>query len=125
MLRLLPRRDTDLFILEDYIIRQSYDSILVVFHFGTIDGRSPGRKTQHMTRYDSLIGKRVELSYRAGDMLLSAAGVVVADSGESVSLEDRFTQRGILKTLRVEVPYPCIVRIAEAEAAQPLDQATP
>jgi hypothetical protein len=75
-----------------------------------------------MARYTSLIGKRMEVSYRAGDILLSAAGVLVTDSGESVYLEEHFVQRGSPKTLRIEIPYPCIVRMTEAQA---LNQANP
>jgi hypothetical protein len=78
-----------------------------------------------MARHTSLIGKRVEASYRAGDILLSAAGTLVADSGQSVYLEEHFTQRGNSKTLRIEIPYPCIVRIAEAAETQAPNQASP
>lgn len=109
---------------EGHIIEQSHSSIFALPYFGTIDGYSLSCKTRRMARYNSLIGKRVEVNYRAGDILLSSAGVVVADSGESVYLEDRFTQRGNLKTLRIEIPYPCIVHIAEAARVEAPNQAT-
>jgi hypothetical protein len=70
-----------------------------------------------MARHTSLIGKRVEVSYRAGDILLSAVGALVADSGQSVYLEERFIQHGNSKTLRIEIPYPYIVRMAEVAEA--------
>lgn len=76
-----------------------------------------------MARYTSLIGKRVEVSYRAGDILLSAAGALVADSGEAIYVEEHFVQRGNSKTLRIEIPYPCILRMAEAAGAQSPNQA--
>jgi hypothetical protein len=78
-----------------------------------------------MAGYTSLIGKRVEVSCRAGDILLSAVGALVADSGQSVYVEEHFIQRGNSKTLRIEIPYPCIVRIAEAAEAQVRNQTTP
>ena len=66
-----------------------------------------------MARYKSLIGKQVEISYRAGEIQLPATGVLMADSGLSVYLEDRFVQRGKEKTLRLEIPYQCIVSLSE------------
>jgi len=78
-----------------------------------------------MARFSSLIGKRVQVNYRAGDILLSAVGALVADSGQSVYLEEHFVQRGNSKTLRTEIPYPCIVRLAEAAEAQAPNQANP
>jgi hypothetical protein len=76
-----------------------------------------------MPRYTSLIGKRVEVNYRAGDIHLSAAGALVADSGRSVYLEERFVQRGVSKMLRTEIPYPCIVSLAEAAGTPASNQA--
>jgi hypothetical protein len=67
-----------------------------------------------MGRYQSLVGKRVEAHYRAGDMQLSAAGTLVSDSGKSLFLEDRFMQAGKEKTLRVEIPYQYLIAIEES-----------
>ena len=73
-----------------------------------------------MSRYTSLLGKRVEVSYRAGVIHPTASGTLVVDSGVSVYLEDHFTQRGKEKTLRLGIPYSCIIRLIEiAEPAVP------
>ncbi len=68
-----------------------------------------------MGRYQSLVGKRVEAHYRAGDLQLSATGTLVSDSGESVFLEDRFIQSGKEKTLRVEIPYQYLIAMEESK----------
>ncbi|MGB0034749.1 MAG: hypothetical protein WBP79_04660, partial [Candidatus Acidiferrales bacterium] len=62
-----------------------------------------------MESYSSLVGKRVEAHYRAGDMNLSAIGILESDSGKSIFLEERFTQGGREKKMRVEIPYECII----------------
>ena len=71
------------------------------------------------TRYAALLGKRVEAYYRAGDLQMSAVGNLVADNGKSVFVEERFSQSGKGKTLRVEIPYDYIVRIAETNGESP------
>jgi hypothetical protein len=58
-----------------------------------------------MGRYESLVGKRVEVHYRAGEMQLSAFGTLVSDTGKSVFVEEHFSQGGRSKTLRLEIPY--------------------
>lgn len=68
-------------------------------------------KLASMARYSALLGHRVEVQYRAGDLLLPAAGTLAADSGRSVFLEQKFDQHGQVKTFRWEIPYQCIVRI--------------
>jgi hypothetical protein len=71
-----------------------------------------------MARYSSLLGHRVEVHYRAGDILLPASGTLVADSGRSIFLEQHLMQRGLLKHFRWEIPYQYIVRLEQvAEAA--------
>lgn len=70
-----------------------------------------------MARYFALLGKRVEVQYRAGDIFLPAAGTLAADSGKSIFLEEHFCQRGTVKTFRWEIPYQCIVRLGEIPAA--------
>ena len=72
-----------------------------------------------MARYFELLGQRVEVHYRASDILLSATGTLAADSGKSIFLEEHFTQRGQVKTFRWEIPYPCIIRLAESPAPPP------
>jgi hypothetical protein len=66
-----------------------------------------------MDRYIQLVGKRVEAHYRASDIELSVEGTLVADSAKSVSIEERYTQGGRDKTIRIEIPYDYIIRISE------------
>jgi hypothetical protein len=73
-------------------------------------------------RYASLLGKRVEAYYRAGDLQMSAIGFLTADNGISISIEERFSQYGKEKMLRVEIPYDYIVRVVEANDDPPPSQ---
>jgi hypothetical protein len=66
-----------------------------------------------MARYSPFLGRRVEVQYRAGDILLPASGILVADSGRSIFLEQNFEQRGQHKHFRWEIPYQYLVRIEE------------
>jgi hypothetical protein len=66
-----------------------------------------------MARYSTFLGRRVEVQYRAGDILLPASGIFVADSGRSIFLEQNFEQRGRHNHFRWEIPYQCLVRIEE------------
>jgi hypothetical protein len=73
-----------------------------------------------MERYASFVGKRVEAHYRSADIHLFAVGVIVADNGKAVFLEDRFASGGKEKTIRLEIPYTHIVRVVElAATAEP------
>lgn len=69
-----------------------------------------------MAQYSALVGKRVEVQYRAGDVYLPATAVLVADSGKSIFLEERLVQKGVVQAFRWEIPYPNIVRIRELPA---------
>lgn len=64
-----------------------------------------------MPEFTSLIGKRVEVNYRAGDIRMTATGTLAVDSGEFIRVEDRLSQSGREKTVRVEIPYPSLVRV--------------
>jgi hypothetical protein len=66
-----------------------------------------------MARYSAFLGRKVEVQYRAGDILLPASGTFVADSGRSIFLEQNFEQRGQHKHFRWEIPYQYLVRIEE------------
>jgi hypothetical protein len=66
-----------------------------------------------MARYSAFLGRRVEVQYRAGDILLPASGTFVADSGRSIFLEQNFEQRGQHKHFRWEIPYQYLIRIEE------------
>jgi hypothetical protein len=75
-----------------------------------------------MGQYSALVGKRVEARYRTADIHLSAVGTLVSDSGKSIFLEDRFSQGGRQKTMRVEIPYQFVIRVSEthAEPSRPM-----
>src|SRR5215475_6569387 len=81
----------------------------------TIDARTCAHQTRRMARYSAFLGRAVNVLYRAGDLCLPASGTFVADSGRSIFLEQHFEQCGQLKNFRWEIPYPCIVRLEEAE----------
>src|SRR5215467_4772685 len=67
----------------------------------------------NMARYSAFLGRKVEVQYRAGDILLPASGTFVADSGRSIFLEQHFEQKGQQKHFRWEIPYQYIVRLEE------------
>jgi hypothetical protein len=66
-----------------------------------------------MARYSAFLGRKVEVQYRAGDILLPASGIFVADTGRSIFLEQNFEQKGQHKHFRWEIPYQYLVRIEE------------
>ncbi|MFZ0618210.1 MAG: hypothetical protein WBS18_03485 [Candidatus Acidiferrales bacterium] len=70
-----------------------------------------------MERYASFIGKRVEAHYRAADIHLSAVGTLVSDTGKSIFIEERFSQGGREKTMRLEIPYDFVMSVAHAKPA--------
>ena len=74
-----------------------------------------------MARYSALLGKRVEAHYRAGDMQLSTTGTLASDTGKVIFVEEHFSSGGKEKTMRVEIPYAYVIRVAEMrdEATQP------
>ena len=72
-----------------------------------------------MARYSLFLGRRVEVHYRAGDILLPASGTFVADSGRSIFLEQHLIQHGQQKNFRWEIPYQYIVRLEEAKDPPP------
>jgi|SRR6516164_1554682 hypothetical protein len=65
-----------------------------------------------MASYTQFLGRIVTVQYRAGDMLLSAYGSFVGDSGRSIFLEQHVEQRGKRSYFRWEIPYQYIHRIA-------------
>lgn len=68
-----------------------------------------------IARYSSLIGKRVEVHYRAGELQFSAYGTLTSDDGKTISVEEHFVQEGKKKTLRVDIPYDYVIRITEID----------
>jgi hypothetical protein len=77
-----------------------------------------------MARYSQFLGRRVEVQYRAGDIVLPASGLFVADSGRSIFLEQNLEQRG-LKHFRWEIPYQYLVKIEEIPETVPASAASP
>ena len=75
-----------------------------------------------MARYASLMGKRVEVHYRAGDITLPATARLVADCGRSIFLEEHYVLRGRVQTFRWEIPYNCILRLEESHKPEPQTQ---
>ena len=73
-----------------------------------------------MSRYHALLGRRVEVQYRAGDVVLPATGTLAADSGRSIFLEERISQRGQIKSFRWEIPYVCILSLDENFSPAPV-----
>jgi sporulation protein YlmC with PRC-barrel domain len=67
-----------------------------------------------MTRYSSLVGKRVEAQYRVADIHQKSVGTLVIDTGRSVIVEEHLVQGERKKTMRVEIPYEYVIRIVEA-----------
>lgn len=53
---------------------------------------------------------------------MSAVGVLVADDGKSMFVEERFSQSGKEKTLRVEIPYDYIIRVVETNGDPPASE---
>ncbi|HEY7826486.1 MAG TPA: hypothetical protein VIC00_06645 [Candidatus Acidoferrales bacterium] len=78
-----------------------------------------------MDRFASFMGKRVQVHYRTADMNLSAAGILVSDNGKSLFLEEKFSQSGRNKTMRVEIPHECVIRLALAPADESATQSGP
>jgi len=67
-----------------------------------------------MTRYSSLVGKRVEAQYRVADIHQKSVWTLVIDTGRSVIVEEHLVQGERKKTMRVEIPYEYVIRIVEA-----------
>ncbi len=77
-----------------------------------------------MGRYSKLEGKRVEAHYRASDIELSVEGALVSDTGKAIFIEERNSHDGRQKTMRIEIPYQFIIRIAEKFAQAQANTAT-
>jgi hypothetical protein len=65
-----------------------------------------------MADFAQYVGKRIELHYQTGEKCLPAAGLLVADSGRSIFLQEQFTQP-VGGEFRWEIPYACIVSLWE------------
>src|ERR1700757_3174737 len=78
-----------------------------------------------MARYSAFLGRRVEVRYRAGDILLPASGTFVADSGRSIFLEQSFLQHGQSRHFRWEIPYQYLVRLEKRKDDEGADGGRP
>jgi hypothetical protein len=67
-----------------------------------------------VAQYANLLGRRVEVFYRAGGMVLPATGTLAADSGKSIFLEEHLGQQQQMKTFRWEIPYESIIKLTES-----------
>jgi hypothetical protein len=67
-----------------------------------------------MARYSALLGRRVEVVYRAGEIRVSASGTLAADSGKSIFIEQQHARGNSTSTFRWEIPYQCIQRVYES-----------
>ncbi len=66
-----------------------------------------------MTRYSSLLGRRIEVVYRIGAVHLLGVGVLLADSGKLIFVGQRLDQQGSTKVFQWKIPYACIVQLKE------------
>jgi len=55
--------------------------------------------------YSDYLGATVTVQYRLGEIVLSATGVLVGDSGRSIFLEQHLEQGGKRNYFRWEIPY--------------------
>jgi hypothetical protein len=73
-------------------------------------------QTVLMARYSALLGRRVEVHYRNGEILMPVTGTLAADSGKSIFLEEHFQHQQQVKSFRWEIPYRAIVNLSESPA---------
>ena len=72
-----------------------------------------------MARYSALLGRRIQVHYRSGEIILPATGTLAADSGKSIFLEEQIVQGSGLKKFRWEISYMQIVRLTESSMPRP------
>jgi hypothetical protein len=66
-----------------------------------------------MSRYVSFMGKRVEAQYRVANIHQKSVGMLVADTGRCIVIEEHLLLGERKKTMRVEIPYEYAIRLAE------------
>jgi len=67
-----------------------------------------------MARYSALLGRRVEVHYRSGDVVLPVTGTLAADSGRSIFLQEIFQCAGQVQSFRWEIFYRSILSLVES-----------
>jgi hypothetical protein len=71
----------------------------------------PGHGT--LGKHATFVGKRVEARYRAENLSHHVKGRLALDTGTSIFIEDRFSEDGREKTMRIEIPCEFILRVVE------------
>jgi len=66
-----------------------------------------------MGRYVAFMGKRVEAQYRVANIHQKSVGMLVADTGRCIVIEEHLLLGERKKTMRVEIPYEYVIRLAE------------
>jgi hypothetical protein len=66
-----------------------------------------------MSRYVSFVGKRVEAQYRVANIHQKSVGMLVADTGRCIVIEEHLLLGERKKTMRVEIPYEYVIRLAD------------
>ena len=66
-----------------------------------------------MAAYSQFLGRTVTVEYRVGEVLQTASGTFVGDSGRSIFLEQHIEQRGRKNYFRWEIPYQYVHLIHE------------
>ena len=69
-----------------------------------------------MARYSGLLGRRVEVHYRSGDVIMPVTGTLAADSGKSIFLQEIFQDGERVRSFRWEIFYRSIVNIVESSS---------
>lgn len=70
-----------------------------------LTGCSQVSRLRRVAAYSHYLNATVSVWYRLGDILLSASGVFVGDSGRSIFLEQHLELRGRRNYFRWEIPY--------------------
>ncbi|MFZ3216041.1 MAG: hypothetical protein WA192_08280 [Candidatus Acidiferrales bacterium] len=78
-----------------------------------------------MARYADLIGRRVEVHYRTGSLQLSTIGALVSDTGKAIFVQQHLSAAGKENTMRLEIPYSHVLRVAEIQDEPVRSRTTP
>ena len=69
-----------------------------------------------MPRYCALLGRQVDIYYWSGQLLTPATGILAADSGKSIFIEEQLDD--LLCPYRWEISYRSIVSVIPSDAPQ-------
>jgi hypothetical protein len=76
------------------------------------------KRLLRVAAYSHYLNATITVRYRLGDIVLSATGVFVGDSGRSIFLEQHIEQRGRRNYFRWEIPYANIHSIETENAVE-------